>query len=122
MSLDNYIISKLHVRSTADSLKPFPEGNRILNILHQTYASTHDTLLPHILQENIDKIKSMNPDLEYRLYDDADIVEFVKNNYDSRIFQYFNHIHPKYSIAKVDLFRYLLIYKCGGVYLNITGC
>lgn len=63
----------------------------------------------------------MNPEWEYRFYDDEDIVDFIKSNYDFRIINYFNRIDPIYGAAKADLFRYLLIYKCGGVYLDIKG-
>ena len=74
------------------------------------------------MRSNIDKIRAMNPEYEYRFYDDADMVEFIKSNYDpDNPFDYFNRINPKYGAARADLFRYLLIYKCGGVYLDIKS-
>lgn len=63
----------------------------------------------------------MNREWEYRFYDDEDIVDFIKNNYDPQIINYFNRINPVYGAAKADLFRYLLMYKCGGVYIDIKS-
>jgi hypothetical protein len=63
----------------------------------------------------------MNPDWEYRIYDDSDIICFISKNYGQRVLNYFNRINPKYGAARADLFRYLLIYKCGGAYLDIKS-
>lgn len=120
-SLKKNILPNINTESKANILTPLKEQGKIPQIIHQTYFTDHTDQMPQIIQENIAKIKSMNPNWEYRLYDDANIVDFIKKNFDTRIFYYFNRIHPKYSIAKVDLFKYLLMYKCGGVYLDIKS-
>ena len=95
-----------------------PEGTRIPRIVHQTFPSRQ---LPPVIRENVDKIHSMNPEYAFRLYDDADMAAFVQDNYDARVVRCFNRINPKYGAARADLFRYLLIYKQGGVYLDIKS-
>jgi hypothetical protein len=99
-------------------LAALPEGETIPRILHQTYRTGE---LPPEIQSNIDSLKSMNPEYEYRFYDDAEMLEFIKSNYDAEIVDSFNRINPKYGAARADLFRYLLIYKCGGVYLDVKS-
>lgn len=71
-------------------------------------------------EKNIAYIKKLNPDWEYTLMDDADIQEYLSLHY-PEIIPYYNRINPKYGAAKADLFRYLLIYREGGVYLDLKS-
>lgn len=112
------LLPTLNSKSSVSILPSFPIGDNIPKIIHQTYF---DKTLPFEISENIDKIKSMNPGWEYRFYDDKDIVIFIKDNYPEKILYYFNRINSIYGAAKADLFRYLLIYKCGGIYLDIKA-
>lgn len=90
----------------------------IPKIIHQTFS---DTQLPAILRGNIARLKALNPTWEYRFYDDDDMSRFIVANYDSRILDCFNRLNPEYGAARADLFRYLLMYKFGGVYLDIKS-
>lgn len=72
-------------------------------------------------QKNINYIKNLNPDWEYHLYDDNEMVSYIKENYGEEMLRYYNKINPKYGAAKADLFRYLLMYLEGGVYLDIKS-
>ena len=108
----------LNVGSRRDIVPRFPEGIEIPRILHQTF---HTRLLPQAIHDNVEKIRSMNPDWEYRYYDDADIVDFIRNNYSEQVLGYFARINPMYGASRADLFRYLLMYKCGGVYIDIKS-
>lgn len=62
----------------------------------------------------------MNPDWEYRIYDDDKMQTYVSNHYPG-ILKYYNKINPKYGAARADFFRYLVIYREGGVYLDIKS-
>ena len=70
---------------------------------------------------NIEKIKQLNPSWHYFLYDDADIESFIEKYYGDTILSFFNRISPEYGAAKADFFRYLVIYRLGGVYLDIKS-
>jgi hypothetical protein len=94
------------------------EGTMIPRIIHQTFMSKD---LPEELKRNVENIKSLNPGWLHIIYDDADIREFIKENYGVNILSYFERINPRYGAARADLFRYLLMYKCGGVYLDIKS-
>lgn len=109
---------KLNQKSKIGLLPEFSVSDRIPKILHQTYK-TKD--VPSEYLDNINQLKRQNPSWEFVLYDDADIVKFIKDYYGDVILDYYNRISPKYGAARADLFRYLLIYKKGGVYLDIKS-
>jgi mannosyltransferase OCH1-like enzyme len=119
MPLIKYFLPQLNIKSDSSILIPVGQGNLIPKILHQTFHSKNN--FSKEIKKNIDKIKKINPDWEYRIYDDSDIIDFISDNYGARVLNYFNRINPKYGAARADLFRYLLIYKCGGVYLDIKS-
>jgi len=79
--------------------------------------------MPDVLVKHIRGLRSLNSDWEHRLYDDADCLRFIRENYDTKVLRSFQAIDPAYGAARADLFRYLLLYKVGGVYLDIkSGC
>lgn len=92
---------------------------QIPRIIHQTYKTKE---LPNEIQNVVNRLKEMNPTFEYRFYDDEDCVRFIKTNYDEETLSLYQSINPKYGSAKADFFRYLLMYKVGGVYLDIKSC
>jgi len=94
------------------------EGTGIPRIIHQTFYTPD---LPSTLRENVARLKALNPGWDYRFYDDAAIVDFILKNYPPIVLQYFQRIDPRYGAARADLFRYLLMYKVGGVYLDIKS-
>ena len=73
------------------------------------------------LIKNIDYIKKLNPAWSHTLYDDNDMIEYIKSKYDINMLNVYNSINPKYGAAKADFFRYLIMYKEGGVYLDIKS-
>lgn len=77
--------------------------------------------IPVEFKENINFIKSLNPNWKYTLYDDQDIKKYIRDNYGEEILKYYNKINPKYGPARADFFRYLLIYKEGGAYFDIKS-
>jgi len=91
----------------------------IPKIIHQAYFKKVG--LPALVEKNINFLKGINPGWEYRLYDDNDMVDFIKSHYPKEILSLYNKINPAYGAAKADLFRYLVIYKLGGVYLDIKS-
>jgi mannosyltransferase OCH1-like enzyme len=72
-------------------------------------------------QKNIQYIKHLNPGWNYILYDDDDMIEYMKNNFQPEILTLYNKINPDYGPAKADFFRYLLMYNEGGVYFDIKS-
>lgn len=112
------LFPKLNQPSHTTRLQLVTPGKRIPKIIHQTH---YLDVLPPEINENIEKIKAMNPGWDYRYYNDNDILQFIKDNFGNKILDYFNRINPSYGAARADLFRYLVVYKCGGVYLDIKS-
>jgi len=90
---------------------------KITKIIHQTY-SDRNQLAPEIIK-NIDYLKDNNKDWEYRFYDDQDILDYVALHFGDKVLSRIKKINKKYSVVIADLFRYLVVYNEGGVYLDI---
>jgi hypothetical protein len=93
-------------------------GTRIPRVIHQTYPTL---VVPKMIEDNIANIKKLNPGWECRLYDDLEISKYIARHYGSEMLKAYRRINPKYGAARADLFRYLLIYREGGVYLDIKS-
>lgn len=101
------------------AIPPLPLGNGIPKHIYQTY-SDWESVKPE-WRENIEKIRTLNPNWKYHFYGDADIEQFILDEYGDPILELYRRINPKIGPARADLFRYLLIYKKGGVYLDIKS-
>lgn len=89
----------------------------IPKIIFQTWK---DKNLPEHLLTITQTWKNLNPDYEYRFYDDNDCLNFIKNNYPEYLEVYASFPKP---VEKADFFRYLVIYHFGGVYADLdTSC
>jgi len=85
----------------------------IPKIIHQTWKSKE---IPEKWAPLAEKVKTLNPDWEYRIWTDEDNDNFVKTEFPD-FFPVFNAF-PK-IIMKADVIRYLIMYKIGGVYLDL---
>jgi hypothetical protein len=98
---------------------PFVEtGKTIPKVIHQTFPTRS---LPVEFSQNVERLKDQNPGWSHVLYDDGDISTFIVEEYGPDILASFDQISPAYGAARADLFRYLLLYKRGGVYLDIKS-
>jgi mannosyltransferase OCH1-like enzyme len=108
--------------ATSSNLLPhLDEGTFIPRVIHQIFFAGVSEKLPPELKENVETIKRLNPGWSHFLYGHEEIQAFIRKNYGPIILSYFERINPKYGAARADLFRYLLMYKCGGVYLDIKS-
>lgn len=103
----------------ADSIlkRKSSDNDKIPKKIFQLYP-TKD--LPADLQTNIRKITKMNPDWVHSLLDDNDMKSYLESFFPEYV-QYYERINPFYGAAKADFFRYLLIYREGGLYLDIKS-
>jgi mannosyltransferase OCH1-like enzyme len=81
------------------------------------YQTWHTKLLPPKMDETVNLIKKLNPRFNYQLFDDNDCREFIKNNFDMDVLNAFDRLIP--GAYKADLWRYCILYKNGGIYLDI---
>jgi mannosyltransferase OCH1-like enzyme len=111
-------LPKLNRPAVSSPVPVLAQQSRIPHIVHQTFPSK---TLPAELEANRQKIQANNPGWECRLYDDDDIEKFLRDSYGPAVWRAFDRVSRHYGAARADLFRYLLLYKCGGVYLDIKS-
>jgi mannosyltransferase OCH1-like enzyme len=63
-------------------------------------------------------------DWEQIIYGDKEIDDFLYKEFgkDDIVTKAYYLINPKYGASRADLFRYLIIYKYGGLYLDMKSC
>lgn len=105
---------------STSSLESHPPGSRgIPRIIHQTFSAR--SRLQPVLEKNCRSIEALNPDYEYRFYEDHDCESFIEETFGKAILTRYLRIDPSFGAARADLFRYLCLYHCGGVYLDIKA-
>ena len=88
------------------------------SIIPKNIFQTWKTLdVPPKMNQTIQKLQTDNPEFAYYLYDDAMCSEFIKDNFDDSVMCAYNKLIP--TAYKADLFRYCILYKLGGIYLDI---
>lgn len=92
----------------------YENNNTIPLIIHQIWVNGE--LYPK-MKECIDKLKMDNPEFEHNLYDDAKCRAFISENYDKNVLCAYDKLIP-YAF-QADLVRYCVLYKKGGIYLDI---
>ena len=92
-------------------------NNSTTKIPLHIYQTWHTLNLPKKMQKNINKLKQDNPEFEHHLYDDKMCRDFIKDNYDKEVVDAFDSLRP--GAFKADLWRYCVLYKKGGIYLDI---
>lgn len=85
-------------------------------IIYQTWF---DKNLPLEIKKSIDNMLDINHNYDYQLFDDQEIDLFVKNEFNEETYKCFNSLTV--GAAKADLWRYLILYKTGGIYLDVDS-
>jgi mannosyltransferase OCH1-like enzyme len=85
----------------------------IPKIIHQTWKNT---IIPTQWQDSVDACKKRHADYEYKLWTDDMMDDFVQLEYPDFYPTYKSY---KYHIQRCDAFRYLILYKYGGIYLDM---
>lgn len=95
--------------------------------LYRTWCTSYPEGICGGRKTDIDALNSTLkaiPDWEQIIYGDKEIDNFLEKEFgkDHKVTKAYNLINPKYGAAKADLFRYLIIYKYGGLYLDMKSC
>lgn len=105
------------INVTIDESLKIPEIKKENHIPKVIYRTCNKDYLSKF-QQSIQQTQQVMKDYKQIVYFDQDIVDFIKENYPEDVLYLYNKINPRYFPAKADLFRYLLIYKLGGIYLD----
>jgi mannosyltransferase OCH1-like enzyme len=109
---------RLNKSSRQRHVPTFPFTPGIPKIIHQTY---HAPPWPEELHANVARLKATNPAWEHRFHDYDARREFIGEVYGEDVLALYDSIDPMYGAAKADVFRYLLLYKQGGLYLDMKS-
>jgi len=100
------------------SVVPYPIKEGYYPIIPlNIYQTWHTKDLPPSMKQTVNKIIYTNPGFNYQLFDDDDCRNFIKENFDENVLNAFDSLIP--GAYKADLWRYCILYKNGGVYLDI---
>jgi hypothetical protein len=84
--------------------------------IYQTWE-TKD--IPDKIQQKINEMMEVNPEYSHELYDDSDRFFFIKENYGKQVSDAYESLNL--GVAKADLWRYAILYKNGGIYLDLDS-
>jgi len=87
------------------------------NVPPNLFQTWHTKELPPLMFNSVARLRQANPRFNYLLFDDNDCYEFIKNNFDNDVLNAYNKLKP--GAYKADLWRYCILYKKGGIYLDI---
>ena len=84
--------------------------------IYQTFKSHK---LPLITRWYISRFRKKNREYRYEFYDDERIESFLREAYDDETFGLYKQLNI--GAAKADFFRYAILLKKGGIYLDIDS-
>ncbi len=100
------------------------------NTLINTKGTTGNTIIfqtwiSHFTNQNrlvscFDQINVIYPKHDHILFSDFEMKQFILSHYDDNVCNAYDNLIP--SAFKSDFFRYLYLYKYGGLYLDIPLC
>lgn len=94
---------------------------KIPKVCYQTWITKDHSKLTNVTLDVLAENKRLNPDIDFQLWDDNDVITFMKREYPGEVYDTFMTINPKYGAARADFFRYCVLFKYGGLYMDIKS-
>lgn len=113
LDIEKYKLIKCNLFNTSYPLKINYNSIIPLNI----FQTWHTKLLPPLMNEVVQSIKNNNPKFKHYLFDDNDCRMFIKQFCGNVVLKAYDNLLP--GAYKADLWRYCVLYKYGGIYLDI---
>ena len=88
----------------------------IPKIIWQTYKDPFEEL-PEYMIDAVNTWKDLNPEYEYKYMDDKQAAEFVLSEFGQEWYDLF--INVPVGVMRGDMWRYMVVYKYGGVYADL---
>ena len=85
----------------------------IPKIIHQTWKTLD---VPDEWKDAVESCKNTHKDYKHKIWTDKMMEDFVKKEYPDFYNIYMSY---KYNIQRCDAFRYLVLYKYGGIYFDM---
>ena len=98
--------------------KPFILKEKYNSIIPlNLYTCWHTKNLPPLMKTNYNFMVESNPKIKFHLYDENDCRQFIENNFPQDVLNAYDSLIP--CSYKSDLWRYCVLYKNGGIYMDI---
>ena len=110
-----YFIYKYGFRAYKRFSEHFDNNDSI--IPKQVFLTWQTKDLPPKMAKSVEKLKSENPEFDYHLYDEPERRNFIVKNFENDVVKAYDALIP--GAYKADLWRYCVLYKLGGIYLDI---
>ena len=81
------------------------------------YTTWHTDKLPPKMKSNYDTLCKNNPEIRFELFDEEKCRKFIEDNYDKDVLDAYDKLVP--SSYKSDLWRYCVLFRMGGIYIDI---
>ncbi len=97
---------------------PYPNKKSYdITIPANIFQTWHSKKLPPKMYYAMKQIKQNNPNFNIFLFDDNDCRNFIKDNFNSDVLNAYDRLIP--GAYKADLWRYCVLYKFGGIYMDV---
>lgn len=97
---------------------PRDDGRAIPRVVHQLAIGY---TIPEPLLAVREALRAANPDWTFRLLDGSAVERFVADAYGPAMLERYLRIRLEYGAARADFARYLLLYRLGGLYLDLKS-
>ncbi len=110
--------SNVHPPDLQDSRLPPKEdgGTRIPKLIHQIYINYSLEALPATWIEYRKNCLEKNPEYEYRFWDGPAVEEFIQKEF---AWFWSSYQSYTYNMQRVNAARYFIVYKYGGIYMDM---
>lgn len=81
------------------------------------YTVWHTHHIPPRMRSNYDRLCKNNPEIQFELFDEIQCREFISQNFEKDVLDAYDRLSP--SSYKSDLWRYCVLYRNGGIYMDI---
>lgn len=115
-----YEENSFRIRTSRREVLSTPADNSIVKYSQKIPFDIHQTYYSNDLEMDIYQtcmtIKNMNPEYNYHFYTDRDCRNYIQQHYPADYLKAYDMIIP--GAYKADVFRYLLLYREGGIYMD----
>lgn len=110
-----YVINNYNLKLNNNISENFSENNDKIPL--NIFQTWHNKELPSKMNETVETLKRQNSEFTYHIYTMDDCIKFINDNFDKKVLNAYNRLIP--LAYKADLWRYCILYKYGGIYLDI---
>lgn len=108
---NNELLQHLTHRANKDAPK------EVNGIPLSIYTSWHTLSVRPRMKASVDKMIAISPEFDVHVFDEDKCKAYIKEHFDQEVVDAYETIKPQ--AFKADLWRYCLLYKHGGIYIDI---